>query len=176
MDLAAFNAGLDYPVYVVTAAAGGRRSGCLVGFGGQVSIHPPRFSVCISEVNHTHPVALEAEVLAVHLLDRAQRDLAELFGGETGDEVDKFADCAWREGPGGVPVLLDAPRHLVGRVLGHRPLGDHTGFLLEPLEVSGGDLDPMMFSEAKSLEPGHPPEESAPDESARGQGQASDQT
>ena len=161
MDLGAFNDGLDYPMYVVTAAAGGRRSGCLVGFGSQVSIHPARLLVCVSVVNHTHPIALEAEVLAVHLIDRSQHDLAVLFGAETGDDVDKFADCRWHEGPDGVPVLTDAPRHLVGRVLAKHRLGDHTGFLLEPVEVSGGDLDPLMFSEAKDLEPGHPAEETA---------------
>ena len=69
-DLGPFNDGLDYPMYVVTAAAGEQRSGCLVGFGSQVSIDPPRWLVCISVVNHTHPVAEAADVLAVHLLDR----------------------------------------------------------------------------------------------------------
>jgi flavin reductase (DIM6/NTAB) family NADH-FMN oxidoreductase RutF len=156
MDLAAFTDGLDYPMYVVTAAADGRRSGCLVGFGSQVSIDPPRVQVCVSVANHTHPVALAAGVLAVHLLDRDQHELAALFGETTGDEVDKFADCAWTEGPDGVPVLTDPPRHLVGRVLARHPLGDHTGFLLEPLEVAGGALDPLMFSDVQDLDPGHP--------------------
>jgi flavin reductase (DIM6/NTAB) family NADH-FMN oxidoreductase RutF len=156
VSLAAFTDALDYPMYVVTAAAGGRRSGCLVGFGSQVSIHPARLLVCVSVVNHTHPVAVEAGVLGVHLLDRSQHALAALFGAETGDDVDKFAECGWREGPEGVPVLTDAPRHLVGRVLERYPLGDHTGFLLEPVEVSGGDLRPLMFSDVEDLDPGHP--------------------
>jgi flavin reductase (DIM6/NTAB) family NADH-FMN oxidoreductase RutF len=156
VSLAAFTDGLDYPMYVVTAAVGGRRSGCLVGFGSQVSIHPPRLMVCVSVVNHTHPIAVEAGVLGVHLLDRAQHELAVLFGGETGDDVDKFAACAWSEGPDGVPILTAAPRHLVGQVLQRHALGDHTGFLLEPIEVSGGELDPLMFSTAKELDPGHP--------------------
>jgi hypothetical protein len=29
----------------------------------------------------------------------ADGELAELFGGETGDEVDKFDRCEWRPGP-----------------------------------------------------------------------------
>ena len=40
-------------------------------------------------------------------------DLAELFGGETGDEVDKFARTAWRD-VHGVPIL-DRCRELVRR-------------------------------------------------------------
>ena len=32
---------IDYVMYVVTAAAGEERAGCLVGFTTQTSIHPP---------------------------------------------------------------------------------------------------------------------------------------
>ena len=41
----AFVGGLDYPVFVVTAAHGEERSGCLVGFATQASIDPPRMLV-----------------------------------------------------------------------------------------------------------------------------------
>ena len=39
---------LDYPMFVVTTAAGGAPAGCLVGFATQCSIDPPRFLVCLS--------------------------------------------------------------------------------------------------------------------------------
>ena len=38
-------------------------------------------------------------MLGVHAVPADAADLAELFGGETGDEVDKFARTAWREVP-----------------------------------------------------------------------------
>ena len=41
----------------------------------------------------------------MHLVAADQRGLAELFGGETADEVDKLTQWPWREGPGGVPIL-----------------------------------------------------------------------
>ena len=46
---------LDYPMFVVTtvAADDGERSGCLVGFATQCSIHPPRWVVWLSLANHT---------------------------------------------------------------------------------------------------------------------------
>src|SRR5215467_12421657 len=106
---------LEYPMYVVTASAGGERAGCLVGFGTQTSIHPPRFLVGISRKNHTLRVANDAQLLAVHVLsdDPQERRLAELFGGQTGDETDKFELCTWHEGPGGVPLLDDIPNFFV---------------------------------------------------------------
>src|SRR5579875_3872502 len=87
---------IDYSMLIVTTAARGERAGCLVGFGSQVSIDPPRFLVCLSVKNRTFRVAREARVLVVHFVPIEQGHLAELFGGETGDETDKFARCEWR--------------------------------------------------------------------------------
>jgi flavin reductase (DIM6/NTAB) family NADH-FMN oxidoreductase RutF len=149
---------LEYPLYVVTACGGAERSGCLVGFATQTSIHPPRFLACVSKKNHTHPVAQASEVLAVHVLSEREHPLAELFGGETGDETDKFERVAWHAGPGGVPILEDVDGWFAGRVLEQLDLGDHTGFLLEPVEAAGQGRpgEELGFQEGKQIEPGHP--------------------
>ena len=102
-------------------------------------------------------MALEAGVLAVHVLARSQRALAELFGETTGDEVDKFSRCDWEPGPEDVPLLADAARVMVGRVVKKVDLGDHTGFLLSPLETRGGEAtDLLSFSDVKDFDAGHP--------------------
>lgn len=151
-----FVEGLDPPVFVVTAYDGTERSGCLVGFASQVSIDPPRFLVCLSTANHTYRVARGSQHLAVHVLARPDEDLAVLFGGETGDEIDKFARCQWREGPGGVPLLSDAARHLVGRVVDRVPLGDHVGHLLEPVSVVAGRDASLHLGDVEQIDAGHP--------------------
>jgi flavin reductase (DIM6/NTAB) family NADH-FMN oxidoreductase RutF len=146
---------LDYPMLIVTAASGGERSGCLVGFATQCSIDPPRFLVCISEKNHTFRVAARSEHLAVHFLDRADRPLSLLFGEQTGDETDKFDQCAWTERRG-VPVLDASKAWFIGRVLERVRLGDHVGHLLEPVEGAvRGRLDQLSFQQVKSMRPGH---------------------
>jgi flavin reductase (DIM6/NTAB) family NADH-FMN oxidoreductase RutF len=150
---------LDYPMYVVTASARGERAGCLVGFGTQTSIHPERFLACISRENHTLRVAAEAPVLAVHLVsdDPRGRELAELFGHETSDRTDKFEHCEWTEGPSGVPLLTGLGNRFVGRVLDQLDLGDHVGFLVDPVEAeTSEDFHELGFQKAKDIEPGHP--------------------
>lgn len=148
---------LDPPMVIVTAAAEGERSGCLVGFSTACSIDPPRHLVCISTANHTAGVAARSEHLAVHLLERADRGLSELFGEQTGDRVDKFASCSWtlrRE----VPVL-DRPRAwFVGRVVDRVDLGDHVGHVLAPVEgrAPAGAFDGLTFRDVEDMEPGHP--------------------
>lgn len=154
----AFAVELDYPLFVVTVANGGERSGCLIGFGGQVSIHPARFLACLSVRNHTYRVAARgARHLGVHLVPPGARHIAELFGGETGDEVDKFARCAWREGPDGVPLLDDCPDWFVGRVVERLALGDHEGFLLEPVATHHEGAGFQTFQESRDIDPGHEP-------------------
>ncbi|WP_203230405.1 flavin reductase family protein [Segeticoccus rhizosphaerae] len=152
-----FVRGLDYPMFVVTSAHGGVRAGCLVGFVTQASIDPPRLLVCLSVENHTYRVAREASVLAVHVLASDQHHLAELFGGQTGDEVDKLEQCRWRPGPDGVPLLQDCTPRCVGRVLARHPLGDHVGFLIEPVVVEGDtSADVLTLQQCHDLSPGHP--------------------
>jgi len=151
---------LDYPVFVVTTIERGgvERDGCVVGFLTQCSIDPLRFLVCLSVQNRTYRLAQQADRLAVHLVGDRQRDLVELFGGTTGDEVDKFAHCSWLPGPGGVPLLADASGWFVGDILDRVELGDHVGFVLSPTagQVTD-DQSPVMLSAVRDLTPGHAP-------------------
>src|SRR4051812_20926723 len=155
---------LDYPMLIVTCPAaraahqsGGHASGCLVGFSTQCSIDPVRYLVCISKKNHTHEHALAADVLGVHLLDEADRGLAQVFGELTGDVVDKLSLVAWCEGPGGVPILDDAAAWFAGRVLDRVDLGDHTGFVIEPLDGRVRRwIRQLGFQQVRGLDPGHP--------------------
>jgi flavin reductase (DIM6/NTAB) family NADH-FMN oxidoreductase RutF len=156
-DFVALAAALDYQMLVVTAAAGGERDGCLIGFATQSSIHPARFLVCLSRENRTHGIAARARILGVHFVPAAAGALAELFGGETGDEIDKLARCAWRPGPDGVPLLDDCPTRFAGEVVARLDAGDHEAFLLAPVEVwCGSDDDWLTFRRAKGITPGHP--------------------
>jgi flavin reductase (DIM6/NTAB) family NADH-FMN oxidoreductase RutF len=142
---------------VTTRAPDGERSGCLVGFATQCSIHPPRFLACISKVNHTFGVVERSDAVVVHFLGAEQGRLAVVFGHETGDEVDKFGEVEWSPGPEEIPVLAGVPGWFAGRILGRFDLGDHVGLWLEPFaaEDRGGAVD-LGFQAVKPVEPGHP--------------------
>lgn len=150
-------AGLDYPMLLVTTRAGGEPDGCLVGFSTQCSIRPPRFLVGLSDKNRTFRAARQADALAVHLLPPGANELAELFGGETQDEIDKFARCRWHPGPADLPILEDCPSWFAGQILDRLPFGDHVGFVLEPFAVSREDGAEgfISFQQVRRMEPGH---------------------
>jgi flavin reductase (DIM6/NTAB) family NADH-FMN oxidoreductase RutF len=159
-DAQAFDAivaALDCPAYVVTTAAGPERDGCLVGFAAQCSIKPPRFAVWLSKENRTYRIAQSAATLVVHLLRQGDHDLAHLFGGETGDEVDKFEDVEWRPGPDGCPVLARCD-WFAGSVIERVDTGDHVLFVLGP---SGGVCEragtrQLGLQRIGDIEAGHP--------------------
>jgi len=147
---------LDYPMYVVTAAAGTERAGCLVGFASQCSIDPVRMMIWLSKRNRTYRVAQRTDLIVVHLLREGDRELAERFGGTTGDEIDKFQSLSWRSGPGGAPVLAECD-WFTGQVRSQVDGGDHVGFLVEPVggAVARSGAVPLGFQAVRSIEPGH---------------------
>jgi flavin reductase (DIM6/NTAB) family NADH-FMN oxidoreductase RutF len=159
-DIARFDEFMSHvarPMVVVTAIAGTTLAGCLVGFHSQSSIEPPQYAVWISKANRTFRVAALADVFAVHFLEPRNRALAELFGGVTGDDEDKFSECSWHAGPGGVPLLDDcAARIAMRRVALHDAGGDHACFVLEPLMVSAPDsFQPLESTDLGDIVAGH---------------------
>jgi flavin reductase (DIM6/NTAB) family NADH-FMN oxidoreductase RutF len=147
---------IDYPMLIVTVTDGEERSGCLIGFATQCSIDPLRFIACLSDKNRTYRVAQRTDLLAVHLVPADGEHLVELFGSNTGDDIDKFERCAWHEGPEGVPLLDDCPNWFAARVLERLTGGDHQALLLEPIAAGASDdATHYDFHRAKRFEPGH---------------------
>ncbi len=161
---------LDAALIVVTAAEGGERAGCLVGFHARSSIEPVRYCVWLSKANHTYRVALHSAYLAVHFLTLADLPLAERFGTLTGDRTDKFAGLRTEQGPGGVPLLEQGPHRLTARRTALIDEGgDHVCVITEPVDVhASGPFRPLRLAQAAHLEPGHGSTErpSAPTERA----------
>jgi flavin reductase (DIM6/NTAB) family NADH-FMN oxidoreductase RutF len=149
---------VNTPMYVVTAAAGDERAGCLVGFSVQCGIDPLRHLVCLSKANRTFEVACGAEWLVVHALHEGDRALASLFGEVTEHEVDKLAYCRWEPGPGGTPVV-DGCDWFAGRIVDRIDVGDHEGFVLEVTpegSAARADEPRLGFQDVRDLEAGNP--------------------
>ncbi|WP_101952885.1 flavin reductase family protein [Mycobacterium sp. 3519A] len=148
---------LNYSMFIITTSAGAGLAGCLVGFASEISIHPPRFMAGLSVRNYTFEVAQRARHLAVHTVARSQRGLVELFGGLTGDEVNKFQRCSWHEGPHGMPILDDAAGWFVGQIVRRIVLGDHVGYVLTPVagQVDNACEELVTLADVRDLTPGH---------------------
>jgi len=102
-------AALDSPLIVVTTAGQRERAGCLVEFHAQSSMEPQRYCVWLSKANYTYRVALQSSHLVIHFLTADDLPLAELFGTQSGDTVDKFAGRPVDSGPAAVRCPGSAP-------------------------------------------------------------------
>jgi flavin reductase (DIM6/NTAB) family NADH-FMN oxidoreductase RutF len=152
---------LDAPMSVVTTSDGRKRAGCLVGFHVQSSIAPPRYTIWLSKANHTYRVGVGAIHFGIHFLTVDDHELAERFGTQSGDTVDKFRDLPVGTGPGGVPILLGCPHRLIVRKVAQLDDGsDHVCITTEPVEEhSAGRFEPLRLSHVGDLQPGHEAEE-----------------
>jgi flavin reductase (DIM6/NTAB) family NADH-FMN oxidoreductase RutF len=152
-----FIAHLDYPMVVVTTVSEEARAGCLVGFHSQCSIEPERFAIWVSKANFSFGVVLRAEIFAVHALDESAREIATLFGTQTGDEIDKFEHCRWHPGPRGVPLLDDCPNRVVALRTGlFDDGGDHLCVVVRPIHAEvGASFTPLRFQGVRTLQAGH---------------------
>jgi flavin reductase (DIM6/NTAB) family NADH-FMN oxidoreductase RutF len=151
---------LDPPALIVTAAAGGELAGCLVTFSSPCSIDPPLHAVWLSHPNHTYRVALRSRALILHVLTREDLELAELFGGVSGNREDKFARASWSLCEG-TPLLSVGGGWLRGRVVSRTTTGDHTCFVVSP-DVTGagaargGIRQSLRLSDVRHIRPGNP--------------------
>ncbi len=142
MDRAAIAQLLARPereLWLITAAANGRRGGLIATFVSSASIVPelPRLLVGIAKQHHTWGLIEASGVFAAQLLGERHLEWVERFGLHSGRDGDKFAGLATRPGVGGVPVLTDALGWLECRVEATLDSGDRTIYLAE---VLGGEM------------------------------------
>jgi flavin reductase (DIM6/NTAB) family NADH-FMN oxidoreductase RutF len=158
IDARHFRDGLGcYPTgvtVVTTRDAHGQPRGFTANSFTSVSLDPPLISVCLAKTAHSHAVFSAAAAFAIHILSEAQKPISSLFASKV---ADKFEQCQWRDGHGGVPLiqdslatfecktwqLVDAGDHtiLIGKVVGlehspGRPLGYCRGAYVGYQEVA----------------------------------------
>ena len=122
---------LDPPLWLVTAAAGGRRGGLIATTVAQASIvsEMPRQLITVNKRHHTHALIEGNGAFAMHLIDETQLDLVWRFGLQSGRDVDKFTGLLFRNGATGSPLLPEALGWFDCRVEARMDSGDRTIYL-----------------------------------------------
>jgi flavin reductase (DIM6/NTAB) family NADH-FMN oxidoreductase RutF len=127
----------DPLVWVVTAAAGGRRGGLIATFVSKASLVPdlPRVVVGIARQHHTWQLIEASHGFALHLFDENHLDWLPRFALGSGRDQDKLADLPLMTGPTGSPLLAEALSWLDCRVEADLNTGDRSLFLAEVVET-----------------------------------------
>ncbi len=122
---------LDPPLWLVTAADGGRRGGLIATTVAQASIvaEMPRQLITVGKRHNTHALIEGSGAFAMHLIDETQLELVWRFGLQSGRDVDKLAGLQFRTGATGSPLLTDALAWFDCRVEARLDSGDRTVYL-----------------------------------------------
>ena len=123
----------DPPLWLVTAADGPRRGGCIATFVVRASIvaELPRMVIGIAKHHFTWRLIESAGGFALHLLRITDLDAVWRFGLQSGHQVDKLAGVPRQSTPLGNPIYPDAAAWLDCRVEDRLDIGDRTVYLAE---------------------------------------------
>lgn len=152
--------GLSYGVYIITAADGHTKAGCVVNTFNQVTSTPARVSVAVNKDNFTTGVILasgrfEATVLA----ESAPMELIGRFGFQSSADIDKFADTQYALDEAGVPYVAEhAVAHFGARVIESIDVGTHMLIVGEVEEAAVlSDAQPMTYAYYHEVKGGKTP-------------------
>lgn len=131
---------LTYGLFVLTARADGRDSGCIINTAGQVTDTPNRISVTVNKANFTHDLVRDSGRFNISILSEAANfEIFKRFGFQSGRTVDKFAgyDACKRSANGIFYVIEGTNGYISATVEQMIDLGSHTMFIasVEDMEI-----------------------------------------
>ena len=143
---AALIALLDRELWLVTAQAGGRRSGLIATFVSPASIvaDMPRFVVGLNKQHCTWELVEASGAFGLHLLGPQHLELVWRFGLVSGHDGDKFAGLESHTASTGSPLLSDVIGWLDCRVEGRMDTGDRTVYLAEAVQALVVQPGPLL--------------------------------
>jgi flavin reductase (DIM6/NTAB) family NADH-FMN oxidoreductase RutF len=117
---------VDREVWIVTAAAGGKRGGLTATWVAQASIDRERPVILAGLApNHfTAEIVEEGQAFVAHLLAESQAQLAWNFAKDSGRERDKLAGLATTQSSANCPILPDCLAWFDCRVFARYDAGD----------------------------------------------------
>ena len=101
---------IGYGLYVITSNDGKKDNGLIVNTVTQVTNTPNRLAVTINKANYSHHVIKQTGIMNINCLTvDAPFKVFEVFGFQSGRNVDKFADCEPLRSDNGLVFL---PRYI----------------------------------------------------------------
>ncbi|MFO1330638.1 MAG: flavin reductase family protein [Rubrivivax sp.] len=130
-------------VTIVTCRdAAGEPVGLTCNSFNALSLDPPLVLWSLRQASPSLAAFGASRHFAVNILGEAQVDLSRRFASP---QSDKFADGAWSDGQGGVPLLAGAAAVLECETTLQQAAGDHVLFIGRVLRLTDLGLPPLVF-------------------------------
>lgn len=122
---------------IIAARHDGARAGLTATAMCSVTADPPRLLVCVNHKVRAHALITASGSLSVNVLGRRHETLAKRFAGMIDGVAgeDRFQGADWVERVTGAPLLEDALAAFDCRVVEETPVGSHSVFLCQVVDV-----------------------------------------
>jgi flavin reductase (DIM6/NTAB) family NADH-FMN oxidoreductase RutF len=127
---------LSNGIYVLTSASGGRYGAATVTWLSQASFKPPLLMAALRPESNVFQCLEKSGVAVVHIVDRAQQDMAQRFFAPTAVQDGTLNGEPFAPGRTQAPVLKNALAYCECVVRQLCPLGDHTVVVMEVVEAA----------------------------------------
>ena len=157
---------LTYGLFVLTARADGRDSGCIINTAIQVTSTPNRISIAVNKANYTHDLVKQSGKFNISILsEKAAFSLFERFGFQSGREVDKFAGfAACKRSENGLYYVTEGTNAYISATVEQAiDLGTHTLFIasVDDMDVLAPDASASYAYYQANIKP-KPAQKAAP--------------
>jgi len=124
---------LSYGLFVLTARENGKDNGCIINTAIQCASDPLQMSVCVINKNYTCDLIKASGRFNVSVIPQsAPFKVFQVFGHQSGRNVDKFAECTQDlRLDNGIRYLPKANAVFACRVIESHDIGSHTVFIAE---------------------------------------------
>lgn len=136
----------SYGLYVISAQADGKTSGCVANTLQQVTSSPARLSITLNKDNFTEQLIEKSGYFnGVVLSKNVDMDVIRRFGFQSGKDVQKYEDIESKKDGHGIPYIQqDATAYFSCKVVDHLDLGTHVLFIGEVVEAEVMSEDEVM--------------------------------
>jgi flavin reductase (DIM6/NTAB) family NADH-FMN oxidoreductase RutF len=135
-------------VTIITATDHDRHHGMTVTAVSSVSMEPPSLLVCLNNRTRLHDIMGQARRFCVNVLHDEQAELSIAFSGSVPAE-ERFDKGVWEKTADGLGFLVDAQANIFCEKMAAIPIGTHTIFVGQVIEVRLGDaVEPLIYQNA----------------------------
>ena len=137
---------IGYGLYVLTVNDGAKDNGLIVNTVMQLTSNPVKLGVAVNKSNYSHDVIKNSGIMNINCLtESAPFKVFEVFGFQSGRDVDKMAGCTPKRAENGLAVL---PHYINAwlslRVESYTDLGSHGLFICTLTEAERVSDEPSM--------------------------------
>lgn len=131
------------PAVMVSCKREGEKPNIItVAWAGTVNTNPPMVSISVRPERYSYGIIKETKEFVINLVTKELVYATDFCGVRSGRDVDKFAQMKLHESVSkvvGAPGIEESPVHIECRVVSEQPLGSHTMFLAEVVNVNVDD-------------------------------------